>query len=144
MCSLFDFIKRRHDFKSGVLCRLTSWKGELHVVLMGRVTVTFSYSSRCLTTEKYTNENSFIENLAASICTVCDTERQTNVIINHKCKFCMFRRRAALSSKSVNRFVSVNCSAQRKRSNGNLVFLFLDKKLCSMLCQKGPDLSDVV
>ncbi len=24
----------------------------------------------------------------------------------------------------VNRFVSVNCSVQRKRSNGNLVFLF--------------------
>ncbi len=39
-----------------------------YVVLMGRVTVTISYSSRCLTTEtgKYTNENSFIENLAAS------------------------------------------------------------------------------
>ncbi len=39
-----------------------------YVVLMGRVSVTISYSSRCLTTEtvKYTNENSFIENLAAS------------------------------------------------------------------------------
>ncbi len=37
-------------------------------VLMGRVSVTISYSSRCLTTEtvKYINENSFIENLAAS------------------------------------------------------------------------------
>ncbi len=29
MCSLFDFIRRRHDYKSGYLCRLTSWKGEL-------------------------------------------------------------------------------------------------------------------
>ncbi len=39
-----------------------------YVVLMDRVSVTISYSSRCLTTEteKYTNENSFIENLAAS------------------------------------------------------------------------------
>ncbi len=38
------------------------------VVLMGRVSVTISYSSRCLTTEtvKYINENCFIENLAAS------------------------------------------------------------------------------
>ncbi len=37
-------------------------------VLMGRVSVTISYSFRCLTTEtvKYINENSFIENLAAS------------------------------------------------------------------------------
>ncbi len=53
---------------SGFLCRLTSWKGELVIVLMGHVSVTISYSSRCLTTEtvKYINENSFIENLAAS------------------------------------------------------------------------------
>ncbi len=36
-------------------------------VLMGRVSVTISFSFRCLTTEtvKYINENSFIENLAA-------------------------------------------------------------------------------
>ncbi len=35
---------------------------------MGRVSVTISYSFRCLTTEtvKYINENSFIENLASS------------------------------------------------------------------------------
>ncbi len=31
---------------------------------------------------------------------------------------------AGLSCRNVNRFVSVNCSVQRKRSNGNLVFLF--------------------
>ncbi len=39
-----------------------------YVVLMGHVSVTISYSSRCLTTEtvKYINENCFIENLAAS------------------------------------------------------------------------------
>ncbi len=50
------------------LCRLTSWKGGAGYVLMGRVSVTISYSFRCLTTEteKYTNENSFIENIASS------------------------------------------------------------------------------
>ncbi len=39
-----------------------------YVVLMGHVSITISYSFRCLTTEtvKYTNENSFIENLASS------------------------------------------------------------------------------
>ncbi len=39
-----------------------------YVVLMDRVSVTISYSFRCLTTEtvKYINENGFIENLAAS------------------------------------------------------------------------------
>ncbi len=39
-----------------------------YVVLMGRVSITISYSFCCLTTEtvKYINENSFIENLAAS------------------------------------------------------------------------------
>ncbi len=39
-----------------------------YVVLMGRISVIISYSSRCLTTEtiKYMNENSFIETLAAS------------------------------------------------------------------------------
>ncbi len=38
------------------------------VVLIGRVSVTISYSFRCLTTEtvKYISENCFIENLAAS------------------------------------------------------------------------------
>ncbi len=35
---------------------------------MGRISITFSYSSRCLKTEtvKYINENCFIESLAAS------------------------------------------------------------------------------
>ncbi len=39
-----------------------------NIVLMGRVSVTISYSFGCLTTEtaKYNNENCFIENLAAS------------------------------------------------------------------------------
>ncbi len=42
--------------------------GYSYVVLMGRVSVPISYSFRCLTieTEKYTNEISFIENLATS------------------------------------------------------------------------------
>ncbi len=39
-----------------------------YAVIMGRVSVTISYSFCCLTTEteKYINENSFIENLVAS------------------------------------------------------------------------------
>ncbi len=39
-----------------------------YVILMGRVSVSNSYSFHCLTTEtvKYTDENCFIENLAAS------------------------------------------------------------------------------
>ncbi len=44
-------------------------------VLMGRVSVTVSYSSCCLTTEtvKYTNENSFIEKLHFTAdCTLYD------------------------------------------------------------------------
>ncbi len=43
-------------------------EGAGYVVLMGRVSVTISYSSRCLTAETVNsiNENSFIENLAAS------------------------------------------------------------------------------
>ncbi len=42
-------------------------------VLMLVCSVTISYSSCCLTTEtvKYTNENSFIENLAASKYSIC-------------------------------------------------------------------------
>ncbi len=48
-----------------------------NVVLMGRVSVTISYSFRCLTieTEKYINENGFIENLAASKYSIWQRER---------------------------------------------------------------------
>ncbi len=51
---------------------------------MGRVSVTISYSFCCLTTEtvKYTNENSFIENLASSKYSYVGKDRETNVIIN--------------------------------------------------------------
>ncbi len=75
-------------------------EGRAGYVLMGRVSVTISYSFCCLTTEtvKYINENSFIENLASS--EYVGTERETNVIINNKCTFCMFRRRAALCAKT--------------------------------------------
>ncbi len=67
-----------------------------YVVLMGRVSVTISYSFRCLTTEtvKYTNENSFIENLASSKYSMW-AQRGTFVCIT----FCIFRRRAALCAK---------------------------------------------
>ncbi len=54
-----------------------------YVVLMGCVSVTISYSSRCLTTgtvEYDINDNSFIENLAAL--QYVSTEMQTNVKAN--------------------------------------------------------------
>ncbi len=75
-------------------------EGRAGYVLMGRVSVTISYSFRCLTTEtvKYTNENSFIE-LHQNTVAYVGTERETNVIINNKCTFCIFRRRAALCAK---------------------------------------------
>ncbi len=53
---------------------------------------------------------------------VC-TERQTNVIINI-IGYVHFACSEEVSCINVNRFVSVNCSVQRKRSNGELVFLF--------------------
>ncbi len=55
-----------------ILCADYILEGRAGYVLMGRVSVTISYSFRCLTTEtvKYTNENCFIENLASSN-TVC-------------------------------------------------------------------------
>ncbi len=53
---------------------------------MSCVSVTISYSFRCLTTEtvKYT---SFIEKLAASKYSYVGTERETNVIINNNVHF---------------------------------------------------------
>ncbi len=73
-------------------------EGRAGYVLMDRVSVTISYSFCCLTTEtvKYT---SFIENLASSKYSYVGKDRETNVIINNKCTFCMFRRRAALCAK---------------------------------------------
>ncbi len=55
------------------------------VILMGRVSVTFSYLFSCLTTEtvQYINVNSFIENLAASKKQYVGTERETNAIKNY-------------------------------------------------------------
>ncbi len=94
---------------------------------MGRVSITFSYSFRCLTIEtvKYINENGFIENLASSKYSMW--HREANKCNNKQyrlCIFCMFRRsEVPCPAKNVNRVVSVNCSVQRKRSNGNLVFL---------------------
>ncbi len=97
-------------------------EGRAGYVLMGRVSFTISYSSCCLTTETEKNipMKSFIENLAASKYSIWHREANK---CNNKCTFCMFRRKAVLSCENVNRFVSVNCSVQRKRSNRNLVFL---------------------
>ncbi len=98
---------------------------------MGCVSVTISYSICCLTTEtvKYINENSFIENLAASKYTVCGTERQTNAIINN-IGYVHFACSEEVSCPVLQKclcqkmFVSIDCSVQRKRSNENLDFLF--------------------
>ncbi len=51
-----------------IFVQINILEGRTYVVLMGRVSITISYSSHCLTTEtgKYINENSFIENLAAT------------------------------------------------------------------------------
>ncbi len=52
-----------------IFVQINILEGRAGYVLMDRVSVTISYSFRCLTTEtvKYTNENSFIENLASYI-----------------------------------------------------------------------------
>ncbi len=54
------------------------------------------------------------------------TERETNAIINNivYVHFACLEEELPCPAKKINRFVSVNCSMQRKRSNGNLVFLF--------------------
>ncbi len=64
---VFDFIRRRCDYHD-FFVQINILEGRAGYVLMGRVSVTISYSFCCLTTEtvKYTNENSFIENLASS------------------------------------------------------------------------------
>ncbi len=53
---------------SGFFVQINILEGRAGYVLMDHVSVTISYSFRCLTTEtvKYTNENSFIENIASS------------------------------------------------------------------------------
>ncbi len=58
---------------------------DFYAILMGRISITISYLSRCLTTEteKNINENSFIEDLAASKIQYVGTERQTHAIINN-------------------------------------------------------------
>ncbi len=66
---VFDFIRRRcdyHDFFVQINILEGSWLCTL--VLMGCISVTISYSFRCLTTEtvKYTNGKCFIENIASS------------------------------------------------------------------------------
>ncbi len=47
-----------------IFVQINILEGRAYVVLMGRISVTISYSFCCLTTEtvKYTNQNSFIDN----------------------------------------------------------------------------------
>ncbi len=61
-------------------------------------------------------------------------DRETNVIINNKCTFCCchVQKKSCPVCKNVNRFVSVNCSVQRKRSNGNLEFIYYIYDLWNM------------
>ncbi len=107
-----------------IFVQINILEGRAGYVLMGPVSVTISYSFRCLTTEtvKYINENSFIDNLAASKYSMYSKCITVNVIIN--VHFAFSEEVSCPVCKNVNRFVSVNCSVQRKRSNGNLVFLF--------------------
>ncbi len=84
-----------------IFVQINILEGRAGYVLMDRVSVTISYSFRCLTTEtvKYTNENSFIENLASSKYSMW-AQRGTFVCITFVCiTFCIFRRRAALCAK---------------------------------------------
>ncbi len=105
MCSLFDFIRRRHDYKSWFLCRLTSWRESwlCSLVLMGRVSVTIHIHPVVWQPEKQKNipiKTVLIENLAPTKYSMWHREANK---CNNKCTFCMFRRRAALSCKNVNR-----------------------------------------
>ncbi len=78
-----------------------------YVVLMSRVSITIFYSFRCLTTEtvKIYKWKQFYWEFSCIKIQYVGTERQTNVIINNIYTFCMFKRRAVLLCKNVNRFV---------------------------------------
>ncbi len=88
------------------LCRLTSWKGELCSLNGSRFSHYFIFiplsdnrNSKIYQWKQFYSEFSLIN------IQYVGTEREPNVIINNKCTFCIFRRRAALSCKNVNRFV---------------------------------------
>ncbi len=108
-----------------IFVQINILEGRAGYVLMDRVSVTISYSSRCLTTEivKYTNENSFIENLASSKYSmwaqrgtfVCITFVSITNKCNNKCTFCIFRRRAALCAKCKQVCVSTLLSAKKEK-----------------------------
>ncbi len=65
-CLYLMCIRRWCDYQDFV--QINILEGRAGYISMGRISVTFSYSLICLTTEpiKYINVNSFIENLAAS------------------------------------------------------------------------------
>ncbi len=85
------------------LCRLTSWKGELvmYSSLKGSrfshyfifIPLSDNRNSKIYQWKQFYWEYSFIK------IQYVGTERETNVIINNKCTFCIFRRRAALCAK---------------------------------------------
>ncbi len=87
------------------LCRLTSWKGELvmYSSLNGScfshyfifIPLSDNRNSKIYQWKQFYWEYSFIK------IQYVGTERETNVITNNKCTFCIFRRRAALCAKNV-------------------------------------------
>ncbi len=87
------------------LCRLTSWKGELvmYSSLNGSrfshyfifIPLSDNRNSKIYQWKQFYWEYSFIK------IQYVGTERETNIIINNKCTFCIFRRRAALCAKNV-------------------------------------------
>ena len=82
------FIRRRHDYI--FLCRLTSRKGELVSLNGSRFSHYFIFIP--LSDNKQSNVSmKTVLRILLHQNTVCGTERQTNVIINNKCTFCMFR-----------------------------------------------------
>ncbi len=95
-----------------------------YVVVMGRVSVTIFIMFSDNRNGKIYQWKLFYWEFSCIEIQYVGTKRHTNVIINNNYKYFLFRRRAALFCENVNRFVSVNYSALRKRSNANLVFLF--------------------
>ncbi len=103
-----------------IFVQINILEGRARYVLMDRVSVTISYSFRCLTTEtvKYTNENSFIENLASSKYSMW-AQRGTFVCItnkyNNKCTFCISEEELPCVQKCKRVCVSTLLSAKKEK-----------------------------
>ncbi len=82
------------------LCRLTSWKGEL-VMYSSLNELRFSHYFIFILLSDNRNSQiyQFYWEFSCIKIQYVGTERETNVIINNKCTFCIFRGRAALCAK---------------------------------------------